>query len=183
MADPKSQMFITADQGLMKTGVNTRIETMINTAGARPLIFAQSPKAKGSKNTGDTGNAKEYPGGFLHFYGSKNPDKFRQNSYQCAVVDEIDAYKSTLKNEGDIINLVKNRTDAYAKKRKIYWASTPLVKQTSKIEKLFLDGDQEYFYVPCIHCGEYQPLVWHGKNENEEVYGIVWGKTMKHLNL
>jgi phage terminase large subunit GpA-like protein len=174
MVDAKSQMFITADAGLMKTGVNTRIETMINTAGARPLIFAQSPKAKGSKNTGDTGNAKEYPGGFLHFYGSKNPDKFRQNSYQCAVVDEIDAYKSTLKNEGDIINLVKNRTDAYARKRKIYWASTPLVKQTSKIEKLFLDGDQEYYYVPCIHCGEYQPLVWHGKNDNGEVYGIVW---------
>jgi phage terminase large subunit GpA-like protein len=174
MVDPKPQMFITADAGLMKTGVNTRIETMLNTAGARPLIFSQSPKAKGSRNTGDTANAKEYPGGYLHFYGSKNPDKFRQNSYQAALVDEIDAYKSTLKNEGDIINLVRNRTDAYARKRKIYWASTPLVKQNSKIEQLFLLGDQEYFYVPCKHCGEYQPLVWHGKNDNGETYGIVW---------
>jgi phage terminase large subunit GpA-like protein len=174
VVDPKPQMFITADAGLMKTGVNTRIETMINTAGARPLIFSQSPKAKGSHNTGDTANAKEYPGGYLHFYGSKNPDKFRQNSYQSALVDEIDAYKSKLKDEGDVINLVRNRTDAYARKRKIFWASTPLVKQTSKIEKLFLLGDQEYFYVPCKHCGEYQPLVWHGKNDNGESYGIVW---------
>jgi phage terminase large subunit GpA-like protein len=174
MVDPKSQMFITADKELMKSGINTRIESMINYAGARHLIFAQSPKSKGSKNTGDTASAKEYPGGFLHFFGSKNPDKFRQNSYQVAVADEIDAYKSSLKDEGDVISLVRNRTDAFARKRKIYWASTPLVKQTSKIEELFKFGDQEYFYVPCKYCGEYQTLEWHGKNDDGEEYGIVW---------
>jgi phage terminase large subunit GpA-like protein len=180
MIDPKPQMFVTADTGLIKTGVNTRIEPMIDNAGARPLIFSQSVKSKGSKNTGDTANAKEYPGGYLHFYGSKNPDRFRQSSYQIALVDELDAYKSKLKDEGDVINLVRNRTDAYARKRKIYWASTPLVKQTSKIEKLFELGDQEYFYVPCPRCGEYQPLVWHGKDDNGNDYGIVWENNKDH---
>jgi phage terminase large subunit GpA-like protein len=174
MIDPKSQCFITADAGLIRTGVNTRIEAMINIAGARHLIFAQNPKARGSRNTGDTANAKEYPGGFLHFYGSKNPDRLRQNSYQSAKVDEVDAYKSKLKDEGDIVELIRNRTDAYVRKRKIYWASTPLVDQTSIIKKLFLSGDQEYFYVPCKHCGEYQPLEWHGKHDNGGAYGIVW---------
>ena len=66
MVDPKPQMFITCDAGLIKTGVNTRIEAMINNAGARPLIFAQSKKAKG-KEYRDTGSEKQYPGGFLHF--------------------------------------------------------------------------------------------------------------------
>jgi phage terminase large subunit GpA-like protein len=174
MVNPQSQLFVTADKELMETGVNIRIESMINYAGARRLIFAQAQKSKGSKNTGDKTNAKEYPGGYLHFYGSKNPDKFRQNSYQTALADEIDAYKSELKEEGDVISLVRNRTDAFARTRKIYWASTPKVKQTSKLEELFLSGDQEYYYVPCKYCGEYQALVWHGKKEDGEEYGIVW---------
>ena len=134
MVDPKPQCFITADAGLIKTGVNTRIEAMINVAGARHLIFAQAPKAKGSKNTGDTANAKEYPGGFLHFYGSKNPDRLRQNSYKAAKADEVDAYIAKLKNEGDVVELIRNRTDAYVRTRKIYWSSTPLVGQISTIK-------------------------------------------------
>jgi len=174
MVDPKPQCFITADAGLIKTNVNTRIETMINLAGARNLIFSQSKKAKGSNNTGDTANAKEYPGGFLHFYGSKNPDKLRQNSYKAAKVDEVDAYKTKLKGEGDIVELIRNRTDAYVRKRKLFWASTPLVDQTSIIKKLFNSGTQEYYNIPCKHCGEFQPLVWHGKTESGEVYGIIW---------
>ena len=174
MIDPKPQCFITADTGLIRTNVNVRIESMINIAGIRHLIFAQSPKAKGSRNTGDTANAKEYPGGFLHFFGSKNPDRLRQNSYQSAKVDEVDAYKSKLKDEGDVIELIRNRTDAFVRKRKIYWASTPTVDQTSIIKKLFYSGDQRYYNVPCIHCGELQPLVWHGKQESGEPYGIVW---------
>jgi len=174
MIDPKPQCFVTADTGLIKTGVNNRIETMINLAGARHLIFAQAPKSKGSKNTGDTGYAKEYPGGFLHFFGSKNPDRLRQNSYQSAKADEVDAYKDILKNEGDVVELIRNRTDAFVRKMKIFWASTPLVDQTSIIKKLFMSGDQRYFNVPCKHCGEYQPLVWHGKKDNGEIYGIDW---------
>jgi len=174
MVDPKPQFFLTADTSLIRANVNTHIERMINLAGARHLIFAQSPKAKGSRNTGDTADAKEYPGGFLHFHNAKNPDRLRQNSYKSGKADEVDAYAEKLKNEGDITELIRNRTDAYVKTKKIYWASTPLVDQTSIIKKLFLSGDQRYFNVPCKHCGEFQSLVWHGKTESGEMYGIVW---------
>ncbi|GHT88735.1 hypothetical protein FACS1894137_17230 [Spirochaetia bacterium] len=71
-------------------------------------------------------------------------------------------------------DLIRNRTDAFDSKRKIYFGSTPLIKQTSQIERLYNDGDQEKYYVPCKHCGEYQELVWHGKTESGETYGIVW---------
>lgn len=174
MIDPKAQCFITADATVLKTGINTRIETMIDNAGARDLIFSQSAKSKGSRNTGDTSDAKEYPGGFLHFYGSKNPDKFRQNSYASVKSDEVDAYSGRLKNEGDTISIIRNRTNAYYEKRKMFWASTPKTDQTSLIKKLFLMGDQEYYNVPCPHCGKFQPLVWHGRHENGEAYGITW---------
>jgi phage terminase large subunit GpA-like protein len=158
----------------MKTGVSIRIEKMLDSAGARHLIFSQSKKAKGSRDTGDTANAKEYPGGYLHFYGSRSGNKLRQNTYHSALGDEVDAYPHTIKGEGDVIDLIRNRTDAFDSKRKIYFGSTPLIKQTSRIEKLFLDGDQEKYFVPCKHCGEMQELVWHGKKEDGEEYGIVW---------
>jgi hypothetical protein len=58
MSDPKAQMYVTADAGLMRTSVQVRVEKMIDNAGARDLIFIQPRKKKGSRNTGDTAIAK-----------------------------------------------------------------------------------------------------------------------------
>jgi phage terminase large subunit GpA-like protein len=176
MSDPKAQMYVTADAGLMKTSVQVRIEKMIDNAGARDLIFSQARKKKGSKNTGDTSIAKEYPGGYLHFFGGRSPARFRGLSYPCALADEVDAFPDAIPKEGTVVDLVRNRTNAYTgNKRKILWTSTPLVKQTSKIEKLYNMGTQEKYFVPCKHCGTMQELVWHGENKDTGYkWGIVW---------
>jgi phage terminase large subunit GpA-like protein len=174
MSDPKAQMYVTADAGLMRTSVQVRIERMIDNAGARDLIFAQNQKKRGSRNSGDTAIEKQYPGGYLHFFGGKSPARFRGISYPLALADEVDAFPDKIPKEGTVIELVRNRTDAYSMKRKILWTSTPLLKQSSKIEELFLLGDQQKFFVPCKHCGTMQELVWHGKTEDGYVYGIVW---------
>jgi phage terminase large subunit GpA-like protein len=182
MSDPKAQMYVTADAGLMRTSVQIKIEKMIDNAGARDLIFPQSRKRKGSRNTGDTAIAKEYPGGYLHFFGGKSPARFRGISYPLALADEVDAFPDSIPKEGTVVNLVRNRTDAYSNKRKILWTSTPLVKQTSKIEKLYLSGDQQKFYVPCKHCGVMQELVWHGEDkETGYRWGIIW-ENDEHAN-
>jgi phage terminase large subunit GpA-like protein len=77
MSDPKAQMYVTADAGLMRTSVQIRIEKMIDNAGARDLIFAQSRKRKGSQNSGDTAIAKEYPGGWIFtFFRRQKPGAF-----------------------------------------------------------------------------------------------------------
>jgi phage terminase large subunit GpA-like protein len=180
MSDPKAQMYVTADAGLMRTSVQVRIEKMIDNAGARDLIFSQSRKRKGSRNSGDTTIAKEYPGGHFHFFEGKSPARFRGISYPLALADEVDAFPDKIPKEGTVVELVRNRTDAYSTKRKILWTSTPLLKQSSKIEELFLLGDQEKFYVPCKNCGTMQELIWHGKTEDGYVYGIVWENDENH---
>lgn len=174
MSNPNPQAYVTADAGLMKTSVQTKIEKMIDNAGARDLIFSQNKKQKGSRDTGDTAIAKEYLGGFLHSFGGRSPARFRGMSYKVIMADEVDAFPDSIKNEGTVVDLVRNRTDAYSSKRKIFWGSTPLVKQTSKILKLYEAGDQQKYFVPCKHCGKKQELIWHGKNEDGSVYGIVW---------
>jgi len=182
MSDPKAQMYVTADAGLMRTSVQIKIEKMIDNAGARDLMFSQARKKKGSRNSGDTAIAKEYPGGYLHFFGGRSPARFRGISYPLALADEVDAFPDSIPKEGTVVNLVRNRTDAYSAKRKILWSSTPLIKQTSKISKLFDAGDQRKFYVPCKHCGTMQELVWHGENkETNYRWGIVW-ENDEHFN-
>ena len=182
MSDPKAQMYVTADAGLMRVSVQTKIEKMIDNAGARDLMFSQARKKKGSRNSGDTAIAKEYPGGYLHFFGGRSPARFRGMSYPQAVADEVDAFPDNIPKEGTVVNLVRNRTDAYSAKRKILWSSTPLIKQTSKIRKLYDAGDQRKFFVPCKHCGTMQELVWHGEDkETGYKWGIVW-ENDEHFN-
>jgi phage terminase large subunit GpA-like protein len=174
MSDPKAQMYVTADAGLAKMSASTRIEQMLDLSGARRLIFSQARKKRGSRNTGDTAVAKEYPGGYLHIFGGRSPARFRGLSYPVALADEVDAFPDAIAGEGTVVDLVRNRTNAYSTKRKILWTSTPLIKQTSKIERLYEEGDREKYFVPCKHCGTMQELVWHGVLDDGYVYGVVW---------
>lgn len=168
----KTVQFITADLNLAKETVKTRIDPAIDYAGLRDKIFAQSKK-RASKSTGDTTLLKEYYGGFCSFGGAKNPDAFRGRTYQVTLTDEIDTFRDDAK-EGDLLALIKNRSNAWAETRKIFYGSTPLRTQDSKIFELYRNGDQRNYFVPCIKCGELQVLRWHGQNEKGEKYGIVF---------
>lgn len=170
--NPRTVQFITADNKLAEETVKTRIDPAIDFAGLRDKIFAQA-KRKGSRSTGDTTLLKEFPGGFASFGGAKNVDNFRGKTYQITLEDEIDTYKDDSK-EGNLLDLIKNRSNAFSNTRKIIYGSTPLIEQTSKIFGLYKLGDQQNYFVPCKHCGEMQVLRWHGKNEDGTHYGIFF---------
>ncbi len=174
MCRPAPQAFITASTGLLKASVQTKIERMIDMAGARHLIFSQSKKNVRSRESGDTGISKEYPGGYLHMFGGKAPDRFRGMAYPNVNCDEADAYPKNIKGEGSVFDLIRNRTNSFPGKRKVLVGSTPLEEQNSLTYQRFLMGDQQKYYVPCKHCGHMQELVWHGKREDGSEYGIVF---------
>jgi phage terminase large subunit GpA-like protein len=165
---PKSQLYVSADKELVKTGMKTKVERMLDGSGLRPLIFSQS-KSKGS---GDTATEKEYPGGFLHAIGARNPGKLRQMSYMVIWFDELDGFPQTVGNEGSPIDLAEKRTKAFIKTRKIFYLSTPTVTQSSQIYDLYQKGDQRQWYMPCKYCGEMQVFVWHGVTDDGFIYGI-----------
>jgi len=157
---PTPQLYISADKELVEQGMKTKVERLIDGCGLRDKMAVQT-NVRNTRRTGDTKTEKEYPGGFLHAIGAKNPGKLRQMSYPVILFDELDGMPDKLGNEGDPVSLAKNRSIAFESKRKILYLSTPLVLQTSKIYKLYKKGDQRFFYVPCIHCGEYIVLYWH----------------------
>lgn len=171
-SNPKYVQFVTADNALAKEMVSERIDPMIDHAGLRNLIFAQAKRRK-SNATGDTSLHKEFPGGAINFVGAKNPDAFRGRTREITLLDEIDTYADD-KKEGSKIDLIKNRSNAFAQTRKILYGSTPLIMQSSQIYKLYLMGDQRNYYIPCPRCGEYIVLQWRIKKDNGILCGIIF---------
>ncbi len=171
-SDPRRVQFVTADKDLAEETVKMQINPMIEHAGLEHLIFAQS-KTRGSRATGSTMTLKEYPGGYAAFRGAKNPDKARGRTFQVSLFDEIDTFKDD-KKEGSILSLFEDRSKAFALTRKMVYGSTPLIEQSSKIYKLYKEGDQRHFYVPCPRCGEMIVLYWHFVSESGGKYGIVF---------
>ncbi len=171
---PCGMLFITADKDLAKMGIQLKVDRMLESAGLRHLVRAPDGK---SKRSGDTSTFKEFTNGFLAAFGARNPAKLRFISAKNAFVDELDAMPtllgSTGKEEGGPLGLIDKRTDIYPD-RKIAYVSTPLNMQTSLINPLWLAGDQRRFFVPCVHCGEFQYLEWHGVTEGGAKYGMTF---------
>lgn len=159
---PQPILYVSADKELAELNMSTRIDALVQTADLQHKIKASVQKKHKGK-TGDTKSRKEFHGGFIAAFGAKNPDKLRQVGYPVALVDEIDTFESDLKNQGDTIDLVRRRTDAFSETRKIGWGSTPLLAGNSNIDALFKQGDQSYYNVPCPHCGTEQTLIFGDK--------------------
>ena len=81
-------------------------------------------------------------------------------SFRTVIMDEIDAAPHSVKGEGDPQKLAEARTNGYSGRKKILLISTPLLLQTSKIYKSFLEGDQRHLHIECPFCNQYQKLEW-----------------------
>lgn len=122
-----------------------------------------------SRDSGNTIQVKEFPGGILFLSGSNSATFFRQRSIRFLFLDDIDGFESDVGGEGDPADLAKKRTDTFSTRKKIFEVSSPTVKGISRIEKSFDESDQRYFHVPCPLCNAMQKLEWGGKGAD---YGI-----------
>lgn len=132
-------------------------EDIAATLGLPALAGLVSP-AK-SRSSDNTITLKLFRGGKLALVGANSPRGFRRASYRIVIFDEVDGYPPSAGTEGDQIELGIRRTEYYWN-RKIVAGSTPTVAGASRIEELFLQGDQRRYYVPCPSCGEFQVLRW-----------------------
>jgi phage terminase large subunit GpA-like protein len=166
-AAPGPALFVSADKGVAETSVEIRLDAMIQSAGLADRIFAQTTKKHG-KATGNTKARKDFVGGFLMAIGPRVGAKLRSTAVRYLLGDELEAWpqsiggadKGKTADEGDTLALAEKRTVSFMRTRKILYGSTPLIKQTSRIEGLFLQGDQRYFEVPCPKCKHMQRLRW-----------------------
>jgi len=122
------------------------------------VLAAIVPEATG-RDGKNTITLKRFRGGVLDLVGANSGRGFRRKGRRVVFLDEVDAYPVSAGADGDPIKLAIRRTE-YFWNRKIVAGSTPLIGGLSRIEKLFLAGDQRRYYVPCTQCGEMAYLVF-----------------------
>lgn len=171
--NPGNILFLTGHSDLAEEAMSGKIDNMIDSCGLRPLIRPNVLRKK-NQRTGDTNKSKEFPGGSLVAGSAGNHKLLRQRSVRFGFIDDFDAAKKSTKESGNTFEMIQKRFSAYAIKKKVYYISTPEVKQTSNIEPLYLMGDQRKYFVPCPCCVDYIELKW-----SIEVDGEMRGITYK----
>ena len=149
---PILMMFPTV--GVAKRMSKRRIATLISDSPVLRNIVS-SPKSRDGSNTI---LEKDFPGGNILITGANSTGDLRAISIRFFIPDEIDEYSNDLGDQGDVIEIARVRTNTYDDNKKIFFVSTPTIKGISNIEKLFLETDQHYCYLPCPHCAPNAPI-------------------------
>jgi phage terminase large subunit GpA-like protein len=114
---------------------------------------------EGPKSSSNTIRHKKFPGGVLSLVGANSGAGFRRISRRLGIGDELDAWPPSAGQDGDQIKLMIKRGEFYWN-RKALGGSTPLLDETSRIERLYKSGNQQKYFVPCPHCGHMDFLVF-----------------------
>jgi phage terminase large subunit GpA-like protein len=122
-------------------------------------VLAAKVRIGNTKDGSSTLLHKQFAGGALSIVGANSAASLASRPIRIVLCDEVDRYPASAGDEGDPVNLVKVRSTTFWN-RKFFAASTPTIKDVSRIEKGFLSGDQRRFLVPCVHCGHKQALRW-----------------------
>lgn len=167
----------------------------------RDLVFDNKGREASS-----TVKSKQFVGGFLNFLSANTATDLRSRPVRILLLDEVDGYPLTLKNEGDPVTLAIKRTEGQLNP-KVVLVSTPTEKETSKIYAQWMASDQRKYAIKCVHCEDYfipkwsEHVRWHtdengmhhpetallhcphcgcGHNDAERAAAVRYGKWIKH---
>lgn len=122
------------------------------------------------KKDGNTALHKTFPGGHLTLTGSNSPAALASRPIRDIIADEVD--RCAVTNEGDSIALAEQRTITFWDSIK-YKVSTPVYKNTSRIEKGWNRSDKRRRFVKCPKCQHDQTLIWDNvKWEKKVIDGV-----------
>lgn len=115
---------------------------------------------RGRSNKASDNNAarKRFSGGILYAKTAGSTAELKSSSLRYAVADEVDEY-DWQNLQGDPLGLLEVRLTSFHD-AKLFVPSSPTMTDASRIEQLFLAGDQRRYHVPCPHCAELQSLKW-----------------------
>ena len=171
--NPGNTLILVGHEDNLKDSLN-KIEQVIDSSGIRHLMKSPVQRARNSV-TGDTGKRKDYPGGYLKL-GLTNHKSLRNMTMRYGFIDDFEAMKGATKEAGSTVKMIEKRFSAMSKKKKLFFISTPELKDSSNIEPEYLKGDQRRFHIPCPCCNEKIILEWEIESEKspEKMAGITW---------
>lgn len=136
------------------TAIEWLTDKLLPTVEATPCMtgLLADPRKRGSNSRATN---RKFPGGSLKIVGAKSPASFRGSSVGKVLQDEIDSYLTT--KEGDACALADRAAITFSDAWKIK-ASTPTLKDFSRIDAGYQKGDQQKYFLPCVCCGAFQWL-------------------------
>lgn len=102
---------------------------------------------------------KEIGSTSLAFTGASSSKGLASKPKQNLILEEVDRMPLDVNGEGSPVELAIARTKNFFL-RKIFMTSTPTDENWSVVYKHFLEGTQEYYFIPCPHCDGKQMLKW-----------------------
>ena len=118
-------------------------------------------KDSNRKNSANTKLRKRYPGGMMNLVSATRAGRLKSTTVRYVLLEEVDEYELNVDGQGNPIDLAVNRTSNFGRRAKVFANSTPTIKRRSQIEKLYEQGDQRRYFVPCPDCGHPQFFDWH----------------------
>ncbi|MFT0892944.1 phage terminase large subunit family protein [Pseudochelatococcus sp. G4_1912] len=95
--------------------------------------------------------------GAILISGANSPASLSMISIRRQVQDDLSKWDINVAGDPEQQADSRSRAEEFAK---IFKISTPMVAPGCRITRNFQAGSQEYFEVPCPHCGHYQTLEW-----------------------
>ena len=122
----------------------------------------QTPVLKKKVYTGQKSGIRfvNFRAGFISMTGAMSPGGLKSRPVQNLLCDEVDGYPASAGIEGDPISLAQKRTENYTDFALRFYSSTPTLKSTSRIYRLWLKGTQEEWEFQCRHCSAYHQILF-----------------------
>jgi phage terminase large subunit GpA-like protein len=156
--DPSTVIYAAPSLDDVRKFIRSAVDPMIQNSPSVNAVFSE---ARGRSRSNST-LLKESIGGRLIGVGMSSPKGLAGSPARRAIADDVDRAPAEVDQEGDPLGLLWYRLLTF-ENRKLYVVSTPgKSEDESRIYKLFREGDQRYYYLPCPHCGERHVLTWNG---------------------
>lgn len=109
---------------------------------------------------GSTTAFKRFAGGFCQIVNAGSSKGLQMVSIKYLAMDEVTGYPKDVDGRGSPRDQARARQRRYGDFAKEWQGSTPGIKGDCAISADFEAGDRRYRYLPCPHCGVFQPLLF-----------------------
>jgi phage terminase large subunit GpA-like protein len=158
---PAPMLVVVPTLDVRERWVKQRLDPMLDETPQLAKKFSVRRRRAGTNSEG----IKDYPGGMLIIGGANSPASLASMPIKYVLNDEIDRFPWEVGAEGDPLELIRKRQQTFPHRKELN-VSTPTIKGASRIEGLYLEGDQRRYHVLCPHCNE--KLVFHWSANAEE---------------
>lgn len=141
--------------------VKSEFDPMLRDVDAMKDVFPMFMR----RDKDNTLTQKRFLSSVVYIKGGKAAKNYRRISVDVAILDELDAFDSSIEREGSAVSLSAKRTEGASFPKKIR-GSTPKLKHFSQIDDCVNAADVVLKYqINCPHCSKSHPLTWGGKEE------------------